>query len=688
MAKAARKLSLRRSRDIPLNKLVLSERNVRQTKANDSIEDLAKDIERRGLLLSLHVRPVLDINEEETGTFEVLAGGRRYRALSLLVKHKRLAADHPIPCVVGDAHADTLAEEDSLAENAHRAPLHPLDQFNAFKTLVDQGLHPDKIAERFCVSAAVVWQRLRLANVSDTLLKAYADDGITLEQLMAFTVTSDQTRQQQVWEALQHSGNNSPYHIRRMLTEDTVAAFDKRALFVGVQAYEQAGGRVERDLFEEDNGGWLVDVTLLNTLVEQKLHAAAEEIVAEGWKWITVSVEFPYGHARHLRRLEGTPSDMTADEEAEVDTLRTEQTALETEYEHAPETPNEVESRLAEIEAKLQAFQDRPLNYDQAQIPRAGVFVSIGRDGELSIDRGYVKPEDDVSAAAALETNRNLPGSDPIEADRCTGPGAQQTVVTFAGDAQAGDDDGHDAVKSLSDRLVSELTAFRTLALRNAVAMNPDVAMTALLYKLCQDIFQHSAADTCLQATVQLVHFSIQPPDLGDSPPAKAEAIRHETWKGRVPNDESALWDWLVSLDQPSRAMLFAHCVSFGINALYEKADRFGGPGVSAHGLQSRVEQANRIARAVGLDIVEAGWRPTVDNYLSRVSKVFILEAVTEARGPETADLIRDLKKPDMAKEAERLLDGTAWLPTPLRLPIGEQAGSAKDGALPAFLSD
>jgi ParB family transcriptional regulator, chromosome partitioning protein len=125
MAKTARKLSLAPSRDIPLNKLLLSDRNVRQTGADDSIDQLAKDIQVRGLLQSLHVRPMLDANEQETDSFEVLGGGRRLRALTLLVKQKRLAADHPIPCVVRAAHADTLAEEDSLAENAHRLSLHP-----------------------------------------------------------------------------------------------------------------------------------------------------------------------------------------------------------------------------------------------------------------------------------------------------------------------------------------------------------------------------------------------------------------------------------------------------------------------------------------------------------------------------------------------------------------------------------
>ncbi len=54
--------------------------------------------------------------------FEIPAGGRRYRALELLVKQKRLAKNAPVPCVIREGG---LAEEDSLAENIQRAPLHP-----------------------------------------------------------------------------------------------------------------------------------------------------------------------------------------------------------------------------------------------------------------------------------------------------------------------------------------------------------------------------------------------------------------------------------------------------------------------------------------------------------------------------------------------------------------------------------
>lgn len=165
MANTVQKIILSSSRDIPFNKLVLSQSNVRSNQAGISIEELAEDIARRTLLQSLNVRPVLDADGAGTGMFEVPAGGRRFRALELLVKQKRMARTQPVPCVVREGG---LAEEDSLAENVQRVALHPLDQFRAFQALCDKGLSEEDIAARFFVNPTVVKQRLRLAAVSAT----------------------------------------------------------------------------------------------------------------------------------------------------------------------------------------------------------------------------------------------------------------------------------------------------------------------------------------------------------------------------------------------------------------------------------------------------------------------------------------------------------------------------------------
>ena len=460
---ATAKITLSASRDIPFNKLVLSQSNVRRVKAGISIEELAEDIARRSLLQSLNVRAVLDADgHQETGMFEVSAGGRRFRALELLVKQKRMKKTEPVPCVV---RTEGLAEEDSLAENVQRAALHPLDQFRAFQTLRDKGLSEEDIAARFFVSPTVVKQRLKLAAVSQKLLDVYAEDGMTLEQLMAFTVTNDHARQEQVWEALAHSYNKEPYHIRRQLTEGAVRAADKRAQFVGVDVYEAAGGVVMRDLFEHDDGGWLQDPALLDRLVMEKLKGGAETLRAEGWKWIAIAVEFPYGHTASLRQLDGTMVDLTDEERATREALRAELDRLEAEYADADELPDDVDQRLDEIETALIAFEERPVIYDQADIGRAGAFVSIDSEGKLRIDRGYVNPEDEPPAQPT-----DTDGHDPEAAEPAVARRPVITVHTNGLSEPQGDADDDDGLKPLSERLITELTAHRTLALRDAVA--------------------------------------------------------------------------------------------------------------------------------------------------------------------------------------------------------------------------
>ncbi|MDP0926571.1 ParB/RepB/Spo0J family partition protein [Paracoccus onubensis] len=682
MTNTTQKITLSPARDIPFNKLVLSQSNVRRVKAGISVEELAESIVRRGLIQSLHVRPELDESGKETGMFEVPAGGRRYRALELLVRQKRLNKTAPVPCVVSEADADVLIDELSLAENIERAPLHPLDQFRAFQVLREKGMSEEEIAAAFFVDVKVVKQRLRLVAVSPVLLEIYAEDGMTLEQLMAFTVSEDHARQEEVWDAIRDGWQTEPYHIRRLLTETAVRASDKRVLFVGIDAYEAAGGYVLRDLFQQDDGGWLQDPVLLDRLVGEKLTSEAEAIAAEGWKWIETAAGFPYGHDRGLRQLLGTTVDLTDEERSTHEALRDEYDDLEAEYAKTDELPDEIDHRLGEIEQALEEFDNRPMVFEPEQMGCAGVFVSIDIEGGLLVQRGYVRPEDEIAA--------HPDGEDADGAD------SGGTIAMGGEPARSGEDnDDAETIKPLPERLITELTAYRTLALRDAVASNPHIAMTALLHKLVQDCFGMHVSGCALEARVREVHLAVQPPDLGDSSPAKSIDDRHEAWKTDIPLEDEGdrLWTWLDGLDEASRQALLAHCVSFGITALYERPNPYSGMGVSQHGLERRVREADRLTRLTELDLVEAGWRPTVENYLGRVTKSRILEAVREGAGDAAVDLIEHLKKGEMAKEAERLLAETGWLPEPLRREEPDDAatdGNAQDEndvALPAFLA-
>jgi ParB family chromosome partitioning protein len=652
MAKSTQKITLSQSRDIPFNKLVLSQANVRRIKAGVSIEELAEDIARRTLLQSLTVRPVLDDSGAETGMFEIPAGGRRYRALELLVKQKRLGRTTPIPCIV---RTEGLAEEDSLAENVQRAPLHPLDQFRAFQSLREKGRSEEEIAAAFFVGVQVVKQRLKLAAVSPKLLDIYGEDGITLDQLMCFTVNPDHERQDKVWEATQRSHNKEPYYIKRLLTEGAVRASDKRSQFVGTEAYETAGGVVMRDLFQQDDGGWLQDPVLLDRLVAEKLDREAQAIRAEGWKWLEVATDFPYGHTYGLRPITGEAVAMTDQEAASAEALRAEYERLEQTHADADELPEDVDRRLGEIETALAALDDRPVRYDPEEIARAGAFVSIDSSGDLRVERAYVRPEDEPAVPRQSDSTHEEARSAAAD------PATDEVVGTVdPGSAEPQDEpDQEDGIKPIPDRLMTELTAYRTLALRDALAQDPDVAHLAALHAFCLRLFYRYALESCVEVEVKSYVFGSQAPGLNDTAIAKAVDERHRRWSEQLPREPGDLWDALVAFDADSRDSLFAHCVAMSLNAVHEPWNRR--PRALAH--------ADRIAETIGLDVAAAGWSPTVENYFGRVTKARILEAVREAKGEQAAQPLDHLKKGEMAERAQELLQGSGWLPEPLRTP-------------------
>ncbi|OWQ94314.1 ParB/RepB/Spo0J family partition protein [Sphingopyxis witflariensis] len=659
------KITLSGARDIPFSALVLSQANVRRVKAGVSIDSLAADIERRGLLQSLTVRAQRDGDGNETGCYEVPAGGRRFRALQQLVKQRRMAKTEPVPCIVRDD--DTVsAEEDSLAENVHREPLHPLDQFRAMQKLVEQGSDIDTVAATFMVTPAVVKQRLKLAEISPALHDVYAEDGMTLEQLMAFSVASDHARQEQVWEMLQTSSNQQPWFIRARLTEDKVRASDKRVRFVTLDAYLAAGGHVLRDLFESDDGGWLEDVALLDRLQTEKFEAEVAAIAVEGWKWVEAAVDFPYGHTYGLRGLDGEAAPSSEEDDARLEALREEADRLEDQWAGEDEIPDDVAARIQAIDEEIAPLVSKPFVYDPVEMAIAGAFVSIDVDGSLHIERGFVRPED--------EPIEPVDESD-VEAGQDDG-GAEQMGegVDREGESSlpeiADEEDPDDLLRPLPDKLVTDLTAHRTLALRDAVASSPLVAFAAMLHALVLETFYtYASAASCVGIAVRSNRLVGYGTGLNDTSSAKTINERHEAWSARLPDGTDAVWEVLAALDADEQAALFAHCVSFGVDATWEPATQYNQGRVSVRAVAARIEHSHVLARATGLDMVAVGWVATVTNYLGRVTKPQILAAVEEACGAEVAGRLDGMKKPAMASAAEELMQGRGWLAKPLRTP-------------------
>lgn len=267
---------------ISLNKLLAWDGNVRKTESDKNIDELAASISPHGLLQSLVVR------KNKRGRYAVVAGRRRLLALQSLAENGNIATTMPIPCQVLDDAVD--ATEISLAENVQREPMHPADEFDAFKALIESGMPPADVAARFGVTESVVKQRLKLANVCPSLIAAYRKGKMTLQHIMAFTVTDDHEAQERVWRELPEWQTDDPSVIRDMLTEHEITASDRRVKFVTIKAYEKAGGTVRRDLFSDgEDGVFIDDVVLLESLVAKKLEKAATQIRKEGWKWVVVA---------------------------------------------------------------------------------------------------------------------------------------------------------------------------------------------------------------------------------------------------------------------------------------------------------------------------------------------------------------------------------------------------------------
>ena len=668
-AKPVAKLVLSLAENIPFNKLKLAQANVRRTKLGVSIEHLAEDIAHRTLLQSINVRAELDANGEPTGLYEIPAGGRRYRALELLVKQKRLAKTAPVPCVI---RTDGIAVEDSLAENVHREQLHPLDQFRAFQELIAEGLSEAEIAARFFVPPAIVKQRLRLATVAPELQAAYAADEMILEQLMAFTVSDDHQRQIEVWTAVNASGRDLASDIRRLLTENTVPVSDPRAAYVGKTAYVAAGGHVYRDLFSTDTDCYFQDVPLLERLVAEKLAAARETLLTEGWQWVETAVSFPYSAS--LRQIPSSPIQLTHEQKVHRSTIEDQLNALDEQYDYGETLDETDQARHDAVRAELESF-DRE-DYDPADVARAGAFISLDRNGSLVIRRGYLRPDPVTPSSPKGLTTRSTTGRMSVS---CVGnmPGSAATNPSI--EATMEDDPG-EALKPLSERLITELSSYMTLALREAVANNPRVAMTALLHSLCLNLFNKTSGKSCLAITAVIVRTAAEAPDLATSGPAQALDAVQQMYEAILPKTSPELWHTLDQMSEQDRLGLLAFCTAQTIDAHYQQPNAWNPS-------QGRADHAATLAQAVRLDIAATGWTPTVANYLDRVPRPRILEAIREAKGDQSGLLIAHLKKADMAREAARMLAGTGWLPEPLRVPRDDDAADEPSQALPDFLA-
>lgn len=585
---------------IPLNKLVPWDGNVRRTGASDNLEELTASIAAHGVLQSLVVR------KTSRGKYAIIAGRRRYLALSALAEGGTIAPDAPVPCRIMPGSVD--ATEISLTENVMRTPMHPADQFDAFRELIDNGSTVADIAARFGMAEAAVKQRLKLARVSPVVFEAYRNGELSLEQVQAFAVSDDHAAQERVFTELARL--NDPDDIRGALTEHETAATDKRARFVSVAAYEAAGGAVKRDLFAEgDEGVFLLDSGLLDRLATEKLHAQAEALKPEGWKWVEAVPELDYEARGNYRVRRPEPLPLSEEAAAEEKRLSAEYQTL---FESMEEGDEETSARLDEIEVRINELQETECAYTPDVLAIGGAIVTIGADGEPQILRGIVRPEDE-----------------PEEERQPSKPRPE-----------------------FSAALVESLTEAKSAAIGASLAGRPDIALAAVVHALASDVFHGYRNDNSQRISGKITYLK------EDSAGARELKDLYEKWFEKLPKGERTLWDWCLAQEQGTLLELLALCAACTVDAVQRKQDIQDGG--------RRIAQTNALATALNLDMTK-WFTPTAANYFSRVGRASIVTAITEAKKVPAKRSWDKQKKLELAAFAEREVAGTGWLPQLLK---------------------
>lgn len=614
---------------VPLSRLVLrpTGRNVRKT-PRMSIPELAASIQRVGLLQNLIVIAAPDGEQ-----YEVVAGGRRLAALKLLAKKHRIAKEWEVPCLLV---ADGTARTASLTENVQREAMHPADQFEAFAALVAEGRPIEDIAADFSVTPLVVQRRLKLANVSPRLMTDYRADAVTLDQLMALAITDDHAAQEGAFYDAP-TWQRQPSALRERLTEREIDAYRHPLVrFVGLDSYEAAGGGVRRDLFAEGDAGlYLTDAVLLERLAQDKLAGIAATVRAEGWAWVDATPGVTHADLHAFQRAPRERREPTKREAQRIEKLQAKMqevgealdAALDAEDEEKTEALQEEGETLGE---QLQALEDGLQGYSPNVKAAAGVIVTIDRNGEAVIHRGLLR-EAEARALRTLERLRQGFGSEEAEND---GEGNIDEAKAPA----------------MSDRLAQRLSAHRTAALQIEVARHPQVTLAALVHGMAQAVLQASHYSHDLPLGVRLTvqdRLEGMAPDWPESPAAMALRELQQAWVGKLPDDSAELFAALLAMEQGELVKLLAVCVASTVDVVTPRA--------TPH------QPGAELAQAVGLDMA-AWWQPTAEGYFRHVPKAAILQAVGEY-APKHVTRLAKLKKADIAIEAERLADGTGWMP-------------------------
>ena len=641
---------------VKVKNLSLSKDNVRKRNREVGLEELAASIAKGGLLQNLVVTPL-----KKAGTYTVKAGGRRLRAIQLLIEQGTLPVDHEVPVLVL-SNDDAASVGASLTENRQRVPMNPADECLGFKILIDQfGMSVEEVAIQQAVTLRFVEQRLRLADLAAPIFEALGAGEISLGVAQAYAVTADADRQARVFEQMKHAYyGNQPDNIRRAILNGTVKANDAKARFVGRDAYVAAGGRIEGDLFtvEASDENW-TDVDLLEELAGKKLEAAAAELAQEqGLAFVTpiAATNVPYDMERQLHEFHATGRPLTDEEQLRIDELTAENDDLAEQLEGSlSEGTPEAEAandRLDKIERELEEIDAARKAIDPAVKAQLGTFVYIGGDGQARVHARLFseKPVVDPNAPTGKPTgNAGNTGNGEEEADQ--GP-------------------------KLSATLIDELATQRRQILVAHLASDPAVALDLTIFLMAQDVvFANSYIrdhSTLKASAAQMPIFTFR-----DEASMASQTIEDQrqhldtSWAGHT--TMSKRFDAFRALDDQARGAWVAFSIAQTLEPTLNVAE--GGRSNGFH---------DHLGRILGIEVAN-WWRPTAENFFGRVKKGVMLDALEEIGGPILRGRYKDAKKGDLASTCASLCNGqgiveaeirekaTAWLPDAMRFDATEK---------------
>lgn len=617
---------------LPLSKLVLSNDNPRKTKDKEHDPILTASIRSRGLLQNLGVRP----SRTNNGKFEVLFGERRLKSLRFLTKMKHFEKSEVFACKIVSSD-DAEAEEAALAENIARKNMNPVDEFEAFSRLEEKGLSVADIAERFGVTEKQVRQRLALGAAAACVRKALREGEISLDIAKLFAGCPDVARQERVFKAIDERGHFSAYYVKQMLHEGALSAGDDLVRFVTLEAYEAAGGAVEKDLFSDEVR--LADIELLYRLRDEKLRAQVERLTADGWSWVEAHAGYSYEIMNGLTRIYGRVAQKSEAEQGKIEKLEKELEALERAGSSVDEWTDAEWDRCEEIEERLGELREVKRVFTPEQKAVAGCIIYPARDG-VEIHEGLVRMAD-AKKARALQ------------------PGEGGQGVSDDGGA---DEDAADPGYGIG--LKADLAAFKAQAVQAALAGDPATAVLAhqflLAFRILAETYRHFPAGS--SASASIADLRVGNGSLGETAAAASlgqieKSLRTDIFAGANYVDA---WEAFCGLKQNERDALVAF-------ALSRTVEPMGG----AAGFM------DFIAHEMNVDIRKY-WKPTGENFFARVKKDRLADFLKETVGSaEAARLAKDfkLKKSELVALCEDLIEA--------RTPAGPEARKSLDAWAP-----